>query len=337
MPIARIHRVRRNCNTKDKTRRGRRREEWRGGGGIEERNSTRPDARHILINVQTSSETDDPELRAIRWPFSHRGAASGWQEARLSPHSPRLDTRNDLSHTDRVWMSTYGTSREDIIWHGFSGFSVDTIRIEPINSLLCHISHSTKWSTFNKCFIRFFVRISIIVSALRYQDVMQISIKKVDRKSSLITTRSSNFSNWSREICILNCINMYIKFGQNRRYIVINLRTRSYYCQSLSIENRICQVIDMYISRLSRDISVPWKPQNSGSISCEILHYTTWYNVNGFYRAGLYNLEQQTSRTIELVLSVDSCRESIVYLFLEQRSAEINIHSISFTTPNLYH
>lgn len=29
-----------------------------------------PDARHILINTQTSSETGDPELRAIRWPFS---------------------------------------------------------------------------------------------------------------------------------------------------------------------------------------------------------------------------------------------------------------------------
>ena len=25
-----------------------------------------PDARHILINAQTSSETGDPELRAIR-------------------------------------------------------------------------------------------------------------------------------------------------------------------------------------------------------------------------------------------------------------------------------
>jgi len=36
------------------------------GQGMEERNGTRPDARHILINVQTSSETDDPELRAIR-------------------------------------------------------------------------------------------------------------------------------------------------------------------------------------------------------------------------------------------------------------------------------
>jgi hypothetical protein len=45
------------------------REEGRGGEErrrMEERNGTLPDARHILINVQTSSETDDPELRAIR-------------------------------------------------------------------------------------------------------------------------------------------------------------------------------------------------------------------------------------------------------------------------------
>lgn len=52
-----------NCGRREGASEG---EERRGGGVVVEVGVASPDARHILINTQTSSETGDPELRAIR-------------------------------------------------------------------------------------------------------------------------------------------------------------------------------------------------------------------------------------------------------------------------------
>lgn len=80
--------------------------------------------------------------------------------------------------------------------------------------------------------------------------------------------------------------------------------------------------IHTYISRAYRAI-FPFVANRKIPEASHAGYYITQRDVNGFYRVGLYNLGQQTSRTTELVLSNES-RESIVYLFLEQRSAERN-------------